>query len=260
MRTGGWLFSAALAGAVLLGFAPAAPCQFVDHRAVGPFDCWAEYPLTEIEELVAQLAQLQVDLQRGLGVPATSESIELLLFASERSYRDFLQKNYPNIPYRRALYVKDGGPGRVMAFRSPEFDVDVRHECTHALLHGALPMVPLWLDEGLAEYFEAPPDRRAWNGQHLRSVRWGAKLGLRPKLTDLEQKGDISEMNSSAYRGAWAWVHFMLHSSPETHDELVRYLADIRALNPPGQLSQRLRLRIGDADKRFLEHFRSWKE
>ena len=33
---------------------------------------------------------------------------------------------------------------------------DLRHELTHALLHSVLKDVPLWLDEGLAEYFEMP--------------------------------------------------------------------------------------------------------
>ena len=37
---------------------------------------------------------------------------------------------------------------------------DLRHELTHALLHGVLKDVPLWLDEGLAGFFELPPDAR----------------------------------------------------------------------------------------------------
>ena len=35
-----------------------------------------------------------------------------------------------------------------------QFEADLRHECTHALLHAALPYVPLWLDEGLASLYE----------------------------------------------------------------------------------------------------------
>ena len=33
---------------------------------------------------------------------------------------------------------------------------DLRHEMTHAYLHSVVPDVPLWLDEGLAKYFELP--------------------------------------------------------------------------------------------------------
>jgi hypothetical protein len=45
----------------------------------------------------------------------------------------------------------------VFAYRGEDFETDLRHECTHALLNAALPVVPLWLDEGLAEYFEVLP-------------------------------------------------------------------------------------------------------
>ena len=38
---------------------------------------------------------------------------------------------------------------------------DLRHELTHAILHSVLKDVPLWLDEGLAEYFEVP---HGWKG------------------------------------------------------------------------------------------------
>ncbi|GIT30210.1 MAG: hypothetical protein Ct9H300mP1_22560 [Planctomycetaceae bacterium] len=34
------------------------------------------------------------------------------------------------------------------------FPEDLRHEFTHGVLHSSLKRVPLWLDEGLAEYFE----------------------------------------------------------------------------------------------------------
>lgn len=256
----GCLLAGLAASLLVAGAASPLPAQFVDQRVIGPFVCRAEYPLTEIGGLVADLACLQSDIQRCLGVPPTSEFIELLFFSRESTYRSFLEQNYPEIPYRRALYVKDRGPGRVMTFRSRELDVDVRHECTHALLHGALPMVPLWLDEGLAEYFEVSPQRRAWNDRHLQAVRWNARLGMHPKLDNLEKLGDLSEMRQSEYRSAWAWVHFMLHSSPEARDELVRYLADIRAFNPPGLLSQRLQARLGDMDAEYFSHFRSWKE
>ena len=43
---------------------------------------------------------------------------------------------------------------------------DLRHELTHALLHSVLKDVPLWLDEGLAEYFELPP--ASWKGVNHR--------------------------------------------------------------------------------------------
>jgi hypothetical protein len=50
----------------------------------------------------------------------------------------------------------------------------------------------------------------------------------------------------------------MLHGPREAHEELARYLADIQALTPPGQLSQRIRHRLPNVERQFVEHFKDW--
>jgi hypothetical protein len=93
----------------------------------------------------------------------------------------------------------------------------------------------------------------------LSIVTWAARFGQTPDLAELEQIGDLSEMGSTQYRHAWAWVHFMLHGPAEAHDELVSFLAAIQSQSPPGVLSDRLQKRIPDLEGRFREHFRNWK-
>ena len=232
---------------------------WADWRVAGPFVCRADFPLDGYEGLFDDLARLQHDLVRYLGVPPAQAPIELYLFQDQGSYRRFLSQNLPDVPYRRALYVKKDGHGMVFAYRGRQLPVDIRHECTHALLHATLPMVPLWLDEGLAEYFEVAPSERAFGSPHLSGVRWSARLGLLPRLGKLENKGALQDMGGSEYRHAWASVHFMLHGPRQAHDELVRFLADIQAQTPPGLLSRRLKHRLPDLDHRFSGHFRSWK-
>ncbi|MGE0760457.1 MAG: hypothetical protein AB7F89_08305 [Pirellulaceae bacterium] len=231
-----------------------------DERAAGAFRCHADFSLAGHTFLLDELARLQRDLVRTLGVTEAREPIHLILFERRSTYEQYLRLHFPDVPARRALYIKERGPGIVFAYRSDEFEVDVRHEGTHALLHADLPMVPLWLDEGLAEYFEAPSDERAFENPHLAKVRWSARLGLPPpRLDRLEQLQGLSQMGAAEYRHAWAWVHFMLHRSPASRDILVRFLADIRALTPPGLLSQRLRSAVPDMEDQFNEHFRHWK-
>ena len=230
-----------------------------DTRVIGPFVCRADFPLNGLEDLFGQLAELQNDLVRCLGVPPAAHALELYLLHDERTYNAYLRLYLPQAPYRRALYVKSGERGMVFAYWSRELDVDLRHECTHALLHAVLPVVPLWLDEGLAEYFEIPPDQRAYENPHLSAVRWMARFGVGPKLESLEKKTDLDQMGASEYRDSWAWVHFMLHGSYLAHDELVRYLGDLQNHTPPGLMSQRLRRRVPDVERRFHAHFRSWK-
>jgi hypothetical protein len=115
-------------------------------------------------------------------------------------------------------------------------------------------MIPLWLDEGLAEYFERPRNGRALNGAWLKSVRRAVWLGLFTSMESLEAKTDIVKMGEREYRDAWVWVQFMLHGGPGVHDELVRFLGDIHDRTPPGKLSQRLYDRVGPLRPHFLAY------
>ena len=124
----------------------------------GAFFCHADFQLDEFEGLWSEMAGLQEDLTRQLRVPAAGEPIHLFLFSRKATYQEYLRLHFPQVPFDEHLYIKDGGPGMVFAYQSPDFETDVRHESTHALLHAALPVVPLWLDEGLAEYFETATD------------------------------------------------------------------------------------------------------
>jgi hypothetical protein len=257
-----WSLGRLAVPAILVAAGLCRPCQaeaWADSRVAGPFVCWADFPLEGLQGLFDELARLQQELVASLAVRPAERPIELYLFSDQWSYRRFLNRYFPDVPYRRALYVQRGGNATVLAYRSRQLGVDLRHECTHALLHATLPMIPLWLDEGLAEYFELAPSDRAFGCPHLANVRWGVRLGMVPRLDKLEGKRTLEEMGGSEYRNAWAWTHFMLHGPNEAHDELVRFLADIQAQTPPGLLSDRLRLRVPDLERRFARHFRTWK-
>ncbi len=233
--------------------------DWVDVRVAGPFVLHADFPLHAVTPLFDDLARLQQDLVRLLAIRPAQERIEVYLFGSRASYDAFVRQFLPDVPYRRALYVKNAAaPGMVLAHKSGQLGIDLRHECTHALLHASLPMIPLWLDEGLAEYFEVEPERRALGNPHATLARFSAFWGRAPDLARLENKADVGQMSGSDYRNAWAWVHFMLHGPPEAHDELVRFLRDIQSETPPGRLSQRLARRLGDPASRWVAHFRNW--
>jgi hypothetical protein len=116
-------------------------------------------------------------------------------------------------------------------------------------------MVPLWLDEGLAEYFEIPSDQRISGHSHLKRIMWRARFGKVPSLEELEALAELPQMTQTHYQHSWAWVHFMLHGPPEANDELRKFLADIAANTPPGKLSDRLRRRVPDLENQFRNHF-----
>jgi len=231
---------------------------WADWRVAGPFVCRADFALEYEEPLLADLAHLQDDLVRVLGVAPAEERIEIYLFSRESTYRRFLRQRFPGVPYRRALYIKRGGPGMVLAYRSEELATDLRHECTHALLHAVLPMVPLWLDEGLAEFFEMAPAERPYGSPHLDKIKWNARFGIKTSVAKLEANASLQQMSGADYRDAWAWVHFMLYGSADAHAELVLFLRAIGQGVPPGSLGDRLESRIPNVGREYLAHFRKW--
>ena len=186
----------------------------------------ANFPLTEIAAILDEIYMLQHDLTRYIGVPAPQEKIELCLFNDERSYLEFLREFFPRAPRdRRALYIKlDNKPGTLLVQKSKDFEVDLRHEMTHAIIHASISRVPIWLDEGLAKYFEIPREERANNHSYMAIVRRNAWFGNVPSLDRLARLETIDDMGAKEYRDAWAWTHFLIHRSPETHRLLAAYL------------------------------------
>lgn len=256
----GFVVLLASLGPIHFGGASASAAQrWPDERRVEPFVCHSTFSLDGYDDLLGDLEGLRSEVAETLGVREADEPIHLYLFARKATYEKYVKQYFPNVPNRRALFIKADGPGMVFAYRSEQFRVDLRHECTHALLHASLPMVPLWLDEGLAEYFEVAPRQRAYANPHLKTVRWNARLRIVPSMPKLEELGHVSRMGAAEYRNAWAWTHFMLHGSAEARDELTLYLSDIQQHVPPGQLSDRLPGRVPNLNARFLEHFKGWE-
>lgn len=253
-----------LGGTALISRAltPASLCRgaivWQDQRAHGPFHVQATFALGNLNPLFQELSNLEMELQRTLAVPAADRQIDVYLLNNQRSHKQLLAECYPRVPYRRALFVQRGNQASVFAYVNPDLPVDLRHECTHALLHSSLPMVPLWLDEGLAEYFEVTASQRSSGHPHLAKLRWSLRFGMIRSMQSLEDCGDISQMGAVEYRFAWAWVHFMLHGPLVAHRELVHFLSDIRRGNLPGQLSYRLLRKMPDLNEQFVAHFKTW--
>jgi hypothetical protein len=234
--------------------------HWVDTRQSGPFICQATFPLKDYEPLLAELQELQPELIRVLGVTPAPEPVYIYLFSDAAAHRRYLTEHYSQVPYRTALFVKEGGLAGVYAYRHDSLVNDLRHECTHALLHASLPMVPLWLDEGLAKYFEVPANERAFDHPYFGWLRWEMRLGMIRTVSDLEARRELAEMGANEYRYSWAWVHFMLHGPEAAHATLVHYLADIGRGQIAGNLSERLEHACPNSTEQMVRHFKYWHE
>ena len=233
--------------------------RWPDEHHDPPFYYHADFKLPQYHGLLQSVTNLKEEVPQILELQAAEEPIHVFLFRRESTYKQYVGKYFPTVPQRPALFIKQRGPGMVFARVGKELAIDLRHETTHAVLHSTLPMVPLWLDEGLAEYFETPNHQRLDGHPHLREITRLVRRGRIPSIEHLEKIGELSDMSAEHYRNAWAWVHFMLHGPPEAKTVLVSYLKDIEASIPPGRLSSRLRGRLDRVEWAFAEHFNRFR-
>ena len=204
------------------------------------------------DPLVADLARLRADVTSSLNLPPTARDVTVYLFADEPSYRRYLEFEHPGLPPRRAYFVGTAAALRVYAFVGDRTAEDLRHETVHGLLHASLPGVPLWLDEGLAEYFETPAPGGV-NGDYPEILARELAEGRRPDLARLETLTDFAALTRRDYAESWAWVHFLMSGDRAV---LLGHLASLDARGePPVSLSRRLAAdRGGDPTPRLAAH------
>ena len=94
------------------------------------------------------------------------------------------------MPDRRAFFVSDFDRLNVYAWWGDNVGDDLRHEVTHGYLHSTLQEIPLWLDEGIAEYFEVPRGDGGVNRAHVELLAMRLREGTwRPDPGRLELIG-----------------------------------------------------------------------
>lgn len=252
--------AAAGAAGCVLALPRSALCSpaWTDQRQFGPFVVRSTFDLTPHQALLNELPQLELELRRVLALGPCGEPVNIELLKDRRQHRQYLAERFPDVPYRRALFVRQDTRSTVFAYQDEELGTDLRHECTHALLHADLAMVPLWLDEGLAEYFEMAQSKRAFDNPHAKPLTWDLRFGLVKSLTTLEAKRELKTMRSSDYRSAWAWTHFILHGPQQAAQQLWGFLGDIRRGEPPGLLSERLEGALPGVEDMLARHFHQW--
>jgi hypothetical protein len=223
---------------------------------VAPFIFLSDFEVKADLPLFKDLATLPEQVSRDLQLPTSNTVVQVYLFQDRERYEEFMRGRYPDLPKRRAFFVAQRRVGAaddllVYTYWGERIQQDLRHELTHALLHGVLKDVPLWLDEGLAENFELPPEWKGVNYQHLDLLRHGQ---LQPDLERLEQLSEVQQMAPAEYREAWAWVHLMLQGKPEAKAVLLTYLQQLRTTDKPGPLAPKLAPLYTSLDDALARH------
>jgi hypothetical protein len=223
----------------------------------GCYVFYHDFDLDPNDPIFAALEALPDQVYGELKLPPTNTIIQVFLFDTQERYERYMftpkTGRYRHLPSRRAYFITEpriGGGGadelKVFTWMGDHLRTDLRHELTHALLNAVLKSVPLWLDEGLAGYFELPPGYDGVNPQHLDVLQRGP---FQPDLTRLEKFDQVRQMEKPEYREAWAWVYFMLHGDPAARRVLLDYLQMLRTNSNPAPLLPRLREVLPDPDQ-----------
>lgn len=195
----------------------------------------------DLERLRDALSQLSPGLT--LNSPAPTY---IFVFRDGPSFRPY-QKTYEGQPLdsggyfisrQFANYVAIDGdqPGGARA--------TIYHEYIHYVMHNNYATLPLWLHEGLAEYYSTflVSRNEAWIGQPVpEHVLWMRRHTPLPLAALFAVDGRSPEYNESSRRGgfyaeSWALVHYLISGSPERRRQALELLRLAQAGTPPGRI------------------------
>ncbi len=204
-----------------------------------------------LEELVAQ----RYDLAVKLGLPTSDEPIHVYLFDDPKRFVALARERFPELAPRRAFFVETDTQLTVYAQWGDRVAEDLRHEVAHGYLHAVVPNLPLWFDEGLAEYFEVPRGSDGLNRPHLDFLlQLMVQEGWRPNLVRLERLQSMAEMQQLDYAEAWAWIHWLLETTPERGAILRGQLHALRQYGSAPPLWTQLGPQLNAAEAELLAH------
>jgi hypothetical protein len=232
------------------------------HMRVGQLEFRSNFEIPEDHRLVRELTAERDDVCRTLGLPSGNEVIRVYLFRDAETYGQYLSRHFPGVPPRRAFFLESDTELAVYAHWSDRVAEDLRHEVAHGYLHAVVPGLPLWLDEGLAEFFEVPRGQYGLNRPHLDLLSDMMQHdGWQPDLARLERLSEASQMDQRDYAESWAWVYALLHSEPEQRELLTGYLAEIHERGAATEpLSKRLAARHAQPERTLAKYLAGLKQ
>jgi hypothetical protein len=242
LAIGPGLNAAALQAAAIVPWHAAPELPSRSEVQAGQLVIHADFPLAEQHRIVRDLETLRVDVSQTLDMPISDEPVHLYLFENPQRYEAFVARQFPSFPARRAFFVETDTTLAVFAAWQDRVAEDLRHETTHGYVHAVVPTIPLWLDEGIAEFFEVPRAEAGLHRGHVAHLAGRIIEGTwRPDLARMEALASAGELSQDHYAEAWCWVHWLLHTTPERRRLLQDHLAAVRrdTATPPLSLALR---------------------
>jgi hypothetical protein len=217
----------------------------------------SDFDIPKHHRLVDELTARRHDISETLGIPMSDEPINVYLFEDRQKFREFMDRSHPEFPDRRAFFVKNDTSLNVYAYWGPRVGEDLRHEVTHGYLHSVVPNVPLWLDEGIAEYFEVSRGKGGLNGPHVYYLSHGFERGQwKPDLTRLELIGSAGQLSQLDYAESWLWVHFLLSGDSDSQTIVRDQLEQLITTGRSESVLPMIAARIPDYENQLIMHLK----
>ena len=225
----------------------------------GQLEIHSDFKLPKSHRLVAELVAQRRDLANLLGVEPSDEPIHVFLFEQDEDYRQYMSNQHPDFPARRALFVKTDTQLKVYASWHSRVAEDLRHEVTHGYLHSAVSDIPLWLDEGLAEFFEAGRGQRGSHSPHIHLLKTRLKQAKwAPDLHRLEAIDEAEALTRLDYAESWLWVHFLLFNPAIRDQHLVQaHLIRLRKKGTAFGVADAVDTKLDSVESAVIEHLKS---
>lgn len=201
--------------------------------------------------LLDELQTTHQDMKEILHLPDPKDVTLIRVFNDDYSLNEAIHEKMDVLPSRRTYFfettrLEQGQKVRQMEILVKYTDCiadDLRHESAHGYLHSVCHRIPLWLDEGLAEYFEPQRTVQGVQGRHInRLMLRKNSTGWLPDLARLEQleKTVQYDMTIEDYAESWLWVHFLLNYAPQTRALLQNYLNTLDSWRSPRPMSEQI--------------------
>jgi hypothetical protein len=226
----------------LVALAIATPASAAWHRVDTPnFVVVGDVGTRDLRDTAIKLEGFREGLRRlfpGVQTTAPVPTV-VIVFPNNDAFTPF-KPTYQGKPREVAGYAAPGLEMNFIAMISASTVSDrvIFHELTHLVIGNAMAGVPLWLNEGLAEFYSTftlmNGGKRAQIGlpipEHLHTLNGSIPQSL-PTLLTVDMQSPLYNEGarvSTFYAESWALTHMLINGRPSRADALVTYLTRLR--------------------------------
>jgi len=164
----------------------------------------------------------------------------VVVFSSDRAFQPY-QPRFEGRRVELAGYFQGGEDLNYLALNGQLGGNSVRtvfHEYTHFLVGNTMGATPVWLNEGLAEFYEMTVESKGGKAaiigtapqEHLDLLKENRLIPL-PELMSIDQESPLYNEGSRRgvfYAESWALAHYLVLGNPQRTKQFQRYLTLVR--------------------------------